>query len=222
MNDLSEQLLKISQKLAELGLNKGTSGNCSVRTGQNNRDGFLITPSGMAVEDMTPASMVHMQLDGSFEQGKKPSSEWRFHRDILRFDNTKSHPEINAVIHTHSMFATTLACLHQDIPPFHYMIAVVGGDTIRFAPYALFGSQALSDNALAALQDRKACLLANHGMIALGRDLEDALAVTLEVENLCEQYWRILQLDPNPPLLSEAEMREVFQQFKGYGKWANS
>ena len=211
MNDLSEQLLKTTQKLAELGLNKGTSGNCSVRFG----DGFLVTPSGMGVEEMTPASMVRMQFDGSFEQGKKPSSEWRFHRDILA-----SRPEINAVIHTHSMFATTLACLHKDIPPFHYMIAVVGGDTIKCAPYALFGSQALSDNALAALIDRKACLLANHGMIALGRDLEDALAVTVEVENLCEQYWRILQLNPNPPLLSEAEMGEVFQQFKGYGKWS--
>ena len=211
MNDLSQQLLKTSQKLAELGLNKGTSGNCSVRLDE----GFLITPSGMQVEEMTPASMVQMQFDGSFEQNKKPSSEWRFHRDIL-----VSRPEINAVMHTHSMFATTLACLHKNIPPFHYMIAVVGGDTIRCAPYALFGSQALSDNALTALIDRKACLLANHGMIALGYDLEDALAVTVEVENLCEQYWRILQLNPNPPLLSETEMCEVFQQFKGYGKWS--
>lgn len=215
MQNAQDNLLSITQKLAALGLNKGTSGNCSVRSG----DGFLVTPSGMSVEDMTPVSMVQMSFDGSFElqvesNAKKPSSEWRFHRDILA-----SRPEINVVIHTHSMFATTLACLHKDIPPFHYMIAVVGGDTIRCAPYALFGSQALSDNALNALQDRKACLLANHGMIALGRDLEDALAVTVEVENLCQQYWQILQLNPNPPLLSEAEMREVFQQFKGYGKW---
>ena len=216
MQNAHNKLLSITQKLVETGLNKGTSGNCSVRLG----DGFLVTPSGMSVEDMTPASMVQMQFDGSFElqvesNAKKPSSEWRFHRDILA-----SRPEINAVVHTHSMFATTLACLHKDIPPFHYMIAIAGGDTIRCAPYALFGSQALSDNALSALQDRKACLLANHGMIALGRDLEDTLAVTVEVENLCEQYWRILQSNPNPPLLSEAEMREVFQQFKGYGKWA--
>jgi L-fuculose-phosphate aldolase len=207
--------LKITQKLAELGLNKGTSGNCSVRF----EDGFLVTPSGMGVEEMTPDSMVQMHLNGndehgSFETNKKPSSEWRFHRDILQ-----SRPEINAIIHTHSMFATTLACLHKDIPPFHYMIAVTGGDSIRCAPYALFGSQALSDNALKALIDRKVCLLANHGMIALGRDLDDALAVTIEVENLCEQYWRALQLG-EPHILSEAEMREVFQQFKGYGKWA--
>ena len=216
MKNERENLLSITQKLAQLGLNKGTSGNASVRC----NGGFLVTPSGMAVEDMTPASMVHMSFDGSFElqsdsNAKKPSSEWRFHRDILA-----SRPEVNAVIHTHSMFATTLACLHKDIPPFHYMIALAGGDTIRCAPYALFGSQSLSDHALLALTDRKACLLANHGMIALGADLDDALAVTVEVENLCEQYWRILQLNPNPPLLNEAEMFEVFQQFKGYGKWA--
>jgi L-fuculose-phosphate aldolase len=209
-----EQLLKTSQKLVALGLNKGSAGNVSVRSTQ----GFLITPSGLPVDEMTPASMVQMRFDGSFETDKtqpniKPSSEWRFHCDIL-----KNRPEINAVIHTHSMFATTLACLHKDIPPFHYMIAVVGGDTIRCAPYALFGSQALSDNALSALIDRKACLLANHGMIALGRDLDDALSVTVEVENLCEQYWRALQLG-EPHILTEAEMRDVFQQFKGYGKW---
>lgn len=205
---LRESLLRTAKKLAELGLNKGTSGNCSTRC----EDGFLVTPSGMNVEEMTAAAMVRMQLDGSHEQAKKPSSEWHFHRDILQ-----NRPKINAVIHTHSMFATTLACLQKVIPPFHYMIAVAGGDTIRCAPYALFGSQALSDNALTALHERKACLLANHGMIALGHDLDDALAVAIEVENLCEQYWRALQLG-EPHILSEAEMHDVFQQFKGYGK----
>ena len=214
MKNERENLLSIAQKLIETGLNKGTAGNASVRLQENGSDGFLLTPSGMVVEDMRAASMVQMQFDGSYEQGKIPSSEWRFHRDILA-----SRADINAVIHTHSMFATTLACLHKDIPPFHYMIAVTGGDTIRCASYALFGSQALSDNALAALIDRKACLLANHGMIALGRDLDDALAVTVEVENLCEQYWRALQLG-EPHILTEVEMHEVFQQFKGYGKWA--
>jgi L-fuculose-phosphate aldolase len=206
-------LLTITQKLAELGLNKGTSGNCSVRLD----DGFLVTPSGMSVDEMMPTSMVKMTFEGVAEPNKKPSSEWRFHRDILQ-----QRPEINAVIHMHSMFATTLACLHLDIPPFHYMIAVAGGDTIRCAPYALFGSQALSDKALTALHERKACLLANHGMIALGQDLDDAMAVAIEVENLCEQYWRILQVtgaNAIPPLLNETEMHEVFQQFKGYGKW---
>ena len=216
MQNQREKLLSTCQKLADLGLNKGTSGNVSLRR----ETGFLVTPSGLGIEDMIPESMVNMQFDGSFElqatsKATKPSSEWRFHRDILA-----NRPDVNAVIHTHSMFATTLACLHKDIPPFHYMIAVTGGDTIRCAPYALFGSQQLSDNALIALTNRKACLLANHGMICLGNDLDDALAVTVEVENLCEQYWRILQIDLNPPLLSETEMHDVFKQFKGYGKWA--
>lgn len=210
---MHEALLDTARKLAQLGLNKGTSGNCSVRLDE----GFLVTPSGKAVEEMTPRDMVFMDFSGQAEPGKKPSSEWRFHHDIL-----KNRPEIGAVIHTHSMFATTLACLHREIPPFHYMIAVAGGDTIRCAPYVLFGTQALSDYAMAALHERKACLLANHGMIALGRDLDDALAVTVEVENLCEQYWRLLQITPEPPLLTEAQMREVFRQFKGYGKWAKS
>lgn len=210
---MHNELLKITQQLATLGLNKGTSGNCSVRLDE----GFLVTPSGMAVDEMMPSHMVKMTFEGIAEPNKKPSSEWRFHRDILQ-----QRPEINAVIHMHSMFATTLACLHLDIPPFHYMIAVAGGDTIRCAPYALFGSQALSDYALSALHERKACLLANHGMIALGQDLDDALAVAIEAENLCEQYWRILQVtgvNVMPPLLNETEMHAVFQQFRGYGKW---
>jgi L-fuculose-phosphate aldolase len=216
MNQPNEALLAIAKKLAEYGLNKGTSGNCSVRVG----DGFLVTPSGMGVEEMQAGDMVWMDFAGNVEPTKqqahiKPSSEWRFHCDIL-----KSRPEIGAVIHTHSQFATTMACLHQEIPPFHYMIAIAGGDTIRCAPYALFGTQVLSDHALAALYERKACLLANHGMIATGRDLNDALAVTVEVENLCEHYWRLLQITPNPPLLTKTQMQEVMQQFKGYGKWA--
>jgi len=208
---LTEQLVEISKQLVESGLNKGTSGNVSVRDG----DGLIITPSGISVEKMSASGMVRMQFDGTFENNKKPSSEWRFHRDILQ-----SRPEINAVIHTHSMFATTLACLNLDIPPFHYMIAISGGDTIRCAPYALFGSQLLSDFALKALVDRKACLLGNHGMIALGRDLEDAFAVAVEVENLCEQYWRVLQIK-KPSLLNKTQMQEVFKQFKGYGNWSN-
>jgi len=209
-SNLSEALVSISQQLVVLGLNKGCSGNVSVR----DEAGFLVTPSGITPETMLANMMVKMQFDGSHDQDKKPSSEWRFHRDILQ-----NRPEINAVIHTHSMFATTMACLHQDIPPFHYMIAVTGGDTIRCAPYALFGSQALSDGALVALTERKACLLGNHGMIAMGVDLDEALAITVEVENLCEQYWRLLQVTATPSLLTEEEMREVFQQFKGYGQW---
>lgn len=212
---IRESLLETTRKLAELGLNRGTSGNVSVRDG----DGFLITPSGMDIEAMTPHDMVAMDFDGKPQQhGQasklKPSSEWRFHRDILQ-----ARPEVSAVVHTHSMFATTLACLRRDIPPFHYMIAVAGGDSIRCAPYALFGSQALSDAALQALQGRRACLLANHGMIAVGENLKQALDVAVEVETLCEQYLRALQI-AEPYLLSEQEMSEVFEQFKDYSKWA--
>ena len=209
MSHLREQLLTVSRKLCELGLNRGTSGNASVRDGA----GFLVTPTGMTVEEMTPHDMVWMSFDGKVQGERRPSSEWRFHRDILQ-----ARPETGAVIHTHAMFATTLACLQREIPPFHYMIAVAGGDTIRCAPYALFGSQALSDAALAALQDRRACLLANHGMLATGRDLDQALALTVEVETLCEQYWRALQAG-EPQLLTAAQMAEVMEQFKDYGSW---
>lgn len=207
--DLAEQLLQTAQQLQLAGLNKGTSGNVSVR----NNAGFLITPSGMPVEALSTQAMVQMGLDGSAEADKKPSSEWRFHRDILQHRS-----EMNAVVHTHSMFATTLACLQREIPAFHYMIAVAGGNSIRCASYALFGSQALSDAALVALQGRKACLLANHGMIALGRDLTEALSIAVEVENLAEQYWRALQLGM-PYILNDDEMQAVFRQFKGYGNW---
>lgn len=207
---LAEQLLHVSRQLAQAGLNKGTSGNVSVR----NQDGFLVTPSGVPVEQLSADSMVQMQWDGSAEPNKRPSSEWRFHRDILQ-----ARQDVHAVVHTHSLFATTFACLHREIPAFHYMIAVAGGVNIRCAPYALFGSQALSDAAVEALVGRKACLLANHGMIALGRHLDEALSIAIEVENLAEQYCQALQLG-EPYILSDAEMAEVFQQFKGYGAWA--
>jgi L-fuculose-phosphate aldolase len=207
---LGEQLLKISQKLAELGLNKGASGNASVRC----EDGFLVTPSGIGAEEMTPGSMVKMQFDGSFEPRKTPSTEWRFHRDIL-----VNRPEVNAIIHTHSMFASTLSTLRRDMPAFHYMIALCGGDSIRCAQYALFGTQQLSDYAVIALQGRKACLLANHGMIAVGASLEKALNVAQEVETLCEQYLRALQVG-EPYILSQQEMLDVQEKFKGYGAWS--
>lgn len=205
----AQQLLHTAQQMAALGLNKGTSGNASVRL----HDGFLVTPSGVPADALGENSMVYVQWDGRAEAGKKPSSEWRFHRDILM-----ARSDVNAVVHTHSMFATTIACMGKDIPPFHYMIATAGGDNIRCAPYALFGTQALSEQALLALQARKACLLAHHGMIAMGKDLSQALAIASEVENLCEQYWRLLQLG-DVKVLNAQQMEEVQAQFKGYGQW---
>lgn len=217
MHEQRAQLLEISCQLSQKGLNRGTSGNVSLRV--NNaagQPGFLITPSGLAADRMTIEDMVWMDFSANWEGQRQPSSEWRFHLDIL-----KNRPQINAVIHTHSMFATTLSTLRRDIPPFHYMIALAGGDTIRCAPYALFGSQLLSDHALAALYDRKACLLANHGMIAIGENLEKALRIAEEVETLCEQYLRALQIG-EPHLLTHEEMREVQEKFKGYGDWVSS
>jgi len=214
MKPAREQLLATMQRLLQCGLNRGTSGNASVRVA----GGLLITPSGMDVEDMLASDMVFMNMEGEWEgesgRERKPSSEWHFHLNIL-----KQRPEINAVIHTHSMSATTLACLRKDVPPFHYMIAFTGGNTIRCAPYALFGTPALSEAALNALEGHRACLLANHGMIALGEDLKQAFDVAVEVEALCEQYLRALQVG-EPTLLSPQEMAEVFEQFRGYGKWA--
>jgi len=201
-------LLDTSRRLLELGLNRGSAGNASLRC----RDGMLITPSALPVTEMTPESMVFLDLDGSVVRGGTPSSEWRFHRDILA-----SRPEIGAIIHTHSSFATTIACLGKEVPPVHYMIAMAGADNIRCTPYALFGGQCLSDHALEALRERKACLLGNHGMIALGSDLADALAVTVEVEFLCEVYWRSLQAG-EPRLLTAQQMHEVKRKFVDYKK----
>jgi len=201
-------MLTVAQSMVKQGLNKGTAGNVGCRCG----DDFLVTPSGCPVDQMQAGDMVLMGFDGTPKTTGKPSSEWHFHRDILA-----SRPEVGAVVHCHSPFATTLACLRRDIPPFHYMIALAGGDTIRCAPYALFGTEALSHAALSALGGRKACLLANHGLIALGRDLEDALAMAVEVEALCEQYWRTLQIG-GAVLLSDEEMQAVFARFKDYGR----
>lgn len=206
-HDLRQQLCDTAMKLVEQGLNHGASGNCSARSG----NGFLITPSGRLPEDCTPQDMVQMMLDGEVVGAGKPSSEWRFHRDILA-----ARPEVEAVIHTHAIHATALACLRQCIPPFHYMVALAGGTDIRCAPYALFGSQALSDAALEALQGRKACLLANHGVICLGADLTQALSLAVEVESLAEAYLLALKAG-EPVLLSPGEMDEVLERFKTYG-----
>lgn len=209
--DLRAALIATNRRMVALGLNRGRSGNLSARCGGK----FLITPSGVDPADMGPADLVLMDFDGQ-TQGRLPaSSEWRFHRDILA-----ARPEIDVVLHAHPIFATALACLHRDIPPFHYMVAMAGGASIRCAPYATFGSQELSDHALAALVDRRACLLANHGMIALGRSLSSVLALAVEVEALSEQYTQALAIG-TPVLLSDAEMATVLEKFRSYGAASN-
>ena len=208
---LRQQVVDTVRQMNALGINQGTSGNASVR----HEDGMLITPSGLPYEAMTAADVVFVRLeDGEFRShgGLKPSSEWRFHRDILA-----GRDDLNAVVHTHGRAATTLACLHREIPAFHYMVAVAGGTSIRCAPYALFGTQELSDHALTALEGRKACLLANHGMIACDASLEKALALAVEVETLADTYWRCLQVS-HPAVLNEAQMADVLEKFKTYGQ----
>ena len=208
--ELRRQVLDTARGLAAAGLNKGSAGNVSARCG----DGFLVTPSGMAYEKQLPADIVPVGLDGTARGPRLPSSEWRFHRDIYA-----ARPEAGAVVHAHSPFATALACLGRDIPAFHYMIARFGGASLRCAPYATFGTQTLSDHALAALEGRNACLLANHGMLAFGRDLGQAIDLAIELETLCEQYWRACQIG-SPVILPDEEMTLMLEKFRTYGKQA--
>ncbi len=205
---LRKQIIATALAMNSPGINRGTSGNVSARW----KSGCLITPSGLRYEDTRPSDIVFVDSRGNARGKRPPSSEWRFHHDIYR-----SRTDTCAVVHTHSSFATSLACLGKDVPAFHYMVAVTGGDSIRCAPYATFGTQQLSTNALKALNNRKACLLANHGMITTGKTLDDALALTVEVEALCEQYWRALQVG-KPAILSAKEMRTVLKKFASYGQ----
>lgn len=209
----AQQIIDTALILNQRDLNHGMSGNVSTRDPQ----GMLITPSGVAYEDMRPDDIVLLGDDGQYQGPKRPSSEWRFHRDIYR-----ARPDVQAIIHTHSRHATTLACLNKDLPAFHYMIAIAGGDVVKCAPYALFGSQALSDYVIQALENRKACLLGHHGLIVAAEDLSSALAITEEIESLCAQYLTLLTITPTPTLLSADQMAEVIEKFKGYGKNAQN
>ena len=209
---IREQIVAACKKLESAGLNRGTSGNVSCRE----KDHFLVTPSGVPVDEITPSRIVAVGYDGKVIGIGRPSSEWHFHCDILQ-----ARPDIGAVVHTHSPYATAIACLREDIPAFHYMIAVAGGDSIRCAPYALFGTDILSRHAVEALDGRKACLLANHGMITLGRDLDEAMAIAVEVESLCQQYLLARQVG-KPTLLSADDMQQVIEKFKTYGRNAQN
>ena len=208
MADLRAELIATARAMQPAGLNRSTAGNVSVRSG----DGFYITPTGMTYDSLHEDDIPRMALDGSHVGSRKPSSEWRLHRDLYA-----SRPEVGAVLHAHSPFAVSLACLRLDIPPFHYMIARFGGDTIRCAEYSIFGSETLSTAAMAAIDGRKGCLLGNHGLLVAGRDLTDALGLAIELEELCEQYWRACQLG-QPVLLSAEEMAAVLEKFAGYGQ----
>jgi L-fuculose-phosphate aldolase len=208
VSDLAAEVLATARRMNAVGINRGAAGNVSVRDG----DGFIITPTGMAYDECAAADMVKVSLDGMALGCRKPSSEWRFHRDIY-----VARSEAGAILHAHSPFATALACQEMEIPAFHYMIARFGGATIRCAGYATFGTQELSDGMLVALEGRRACLMAHHGMAVFGADLKETLALAVEFESLCEQYWRVLQLGA-PKLLPAEEMARVVEKFKSYGR----
>jgi L-fuculose-phosphate aldolase len=206
--NLRRMLINYARALTETGLTRNTSGNLSHRID----GGMLITPTGMDYARLEAEDIVLVDHEGVAHGRRLPSSEWRFHRDILR-----ARSEIQVVLHAHAPFATTLACLRLGIPAFHYMVAVAGGHDIRCGRYATFGSTELSRHAVLALDGRNACLLANHGMIALGANFDAALKLAIEVEALAEMYWRARQLG-EPVILDDAEMIRVLEKFRDYGK----
>ena len=208
---LRQGLVNAARRMNALRLNRGTSGNLSVRA----KDGILVTPSGRDYELMAPDHIVAVDWSGNWtapDPSLKPTSEWRFHRDIMI-----ARPDIHAIVHAHPPFATALACLRKEIPAFHYMVAVAGGTVIKCSNYETFGSETLSRAAVDALGERRACLLANHGMITCGTTIEEALALAIEVEGLAEQYTHALQIG-DPVILSDHEMARVLEKFSaGYG-----
>lgn len=206
---LREQVIEGVRSFTPSGLGVGTSGNLSVRID----DGFLITPTGVPYDELTPEMIVKLSSDGEVVESKLlPSSEWRFHCDLYN-----ERDEAGAIVHVHSPFATSLACNRQSIPAFHYMIAVAGGDSIRCADYATFGTKELSENVVQAIQDRKACLMANHGLLAFDKDVAGAFKMAMEVEELAKQYYLSLQIG-DPVILDNEEMDIIVQKFKSYGK----
>lgn len=207
-DELRHALVAAMREMDATHLNHGTAGNASVRLGER----FLVTPSGIPAARLTPDSMVEIDRSGNYEGGFRPTSEWRMHVGLLT-----GRPDINAVVHCHSQYATTLACANKPIPPLHYMTAVSGGPEIRVAPYALFGSEALANAVIATLEGRRACLMANHGQIALGRTLSEALAIASEVEVQASFYYGTLAIG-GPTLLSDEQMNTVFEAFLSYGQ----
>ncbi|MCQ0986120.1 class II aldolase/adducin family protein [Jiella marina] len=204
---LRGDIVRACQTMDRRGINQGTSGNISVRW----KDGLLITPSGLAYDTMAPEDIIFLDMDGTATGPHNPSSEWRFHRDILR-----DRSNFNAVVHAHPTYCTAVSITNRDVPAVHYMIAAAGGPTVRCAPYATFGTEELSANALAALEGRSACLLANHGLIACGPSLAKATWLAEEMETLCKQYAVALQIG-KPVVLSDEEIAHVKEKFKGYG-----
>ena len=206
--NIRKAIIATCTKMNDIGINQGTSGNVSCRWNK----GMLITPSGIPYDQLLTKDIIYVRFkDNSAEGPHKPSSEWRFHRDILA-----RRKDINAIVHCHSNYATAMAIQQLDIPAIHYMIAAAGGKNITCAEYATFGTQELSDNALAALKNRFACLLAHHGLIALGATVEKALWLAIEVETLAKQY-SIANQYGEIKIIPDKEMKKVIDAFKTYG-----
>jgi L-fuculose-phosphate aldolase len=208
--ELRRSIIEAARQMNAIGLNQGTSGNISARF----KDRMLITPSGVPYDVLEPKDIAALPLVGEYgawEGPLKPSTEWRFHLDI-----TRARPEVGAIVHAHSTFATTLACCRKEIPACHYMVAASGGPVIRCADYATYGTKELSIAALKALEGRTCCLLANHGMIATGPDLGKAMWLAVELETIAKQYYYALALG-GPVLLPDSEIANVLERFKDYG-----
>ena len=206
---LREELVATARRMSELGLTPGTSGNISVR----NHVGFLVTPSGMPYGELRPTDAVEMRMDGTLRPGQRiPSTEWQLHRDILA-----ARPDALAIVHTHSLFCTTLSCLHKPIPAIHYMVALAGSDEVPCADYATFGSAELAANVARALHHGLACLMANHGMVALGTSLPAALRLAAEIETLASLYWHAAQIGA-PFILDAVALDRVRDRFGAYGQ----
>ncbi|MBF2098175.1 MAG: class II aldolase/adducin family protein [Gloeomargaritaceae cyanobacterium C42_A2020_066] len=220
LDSLRQSLVYYANQLQPLGLATGTSGNLSVRAVLGDREGMLITPSGVPYANLQAADIVPVQFTGSgtasWDHPRAPSSEWLLHQAIYQ-----ARPEAGAVVHGHPAYATVLAIHHRSIPPIHYMIAAAGGPTIRCAPYATYGTAELSHHAQVALEGRKACLLAHHGLLVLENTLAKAMWLAREVETLAQQYYMALTLG-EPPLLADAEVERVVKKFATYGLNAQS
>ena len=202
--DVRQKMITTALEMTRLGINQGTAGNISHRV----EDGLLITPTSLPYEVMQPEDVVAMKWDGTYSGRLRPSSEWRFHRDIL-----KNRSDMNVVLHNHATYTTVLATHERGIPPFHYMTAVAGGHDIKVSKYACFGTQELSDQVLIALQDRFACIMGHHGMLTLGKSLDKALGLAIEVETLAKMYVHALAIG-EPPHLSADEMDRVIEQIR--------
>lgn len=205
----AEAIVRHYRTLIDSGLGTGSSGNLSMRVDA----GMLITPTGIAASDLTPAQLVEVSLEGEVAAGQLlPSSEWHMHAAVYR-----NRPDIQSVVHCHSRYATILACAHRTIPAIHYMIAVTEGEEVPLAPYATFGTNDLAQSVVEALRGRLACLLANHGQIAIGHDIDQAMRVASEVEELAAIYWGTLAIGGGQ-VLTGSEMQEVQQAFATYGQ----